>query len=158
MVTKYQSLLLPFITVLTCFPASAPCNYVIFQFIEELSLNWSILFLYTLSWTNKKIGNNPHLGSSLYYFADWSPKTGSRWFWFRYKIGLSMVLCYQNCSNLLWEKNVLVIEKNFWNSRLKAKNFQNLWDHSNNLFKQWKVRTIFGNRIFFNLFLEVSHI
>ena len=25
---------------------------------------------------------------------------------------------------LLWEKNVLVIEKNFWNSRLKAKNLQ----------------------------------
>ena len=31
-----------------------------------------------------------------------------------------MVFCYQNCSNLLWEKVVLVIEKNFWNSRLKA--------------------------------------
>jgi hypothetical protein len=25
-----------------------------------------------------------------------------------------MVFCYQNCSDLLWEKNVLVIEKNFW--------------------------------------------
>ena len=29
-----------------------------------------------------------------------------------------MVFCYQNCSDLLWEKIVLVIEKNFWNSRL----------------------------------------
>ena len=28
---------------------------------------------------------------------------------------------YQNCSDLLWEKIVLVIEKNFWNSRLKAR-------------------------------------
>ena len=41
----------------------------------------------------------------------------------------TMVFCYQNCSDLLWEKIVLVIEKNFWNSRLKAKNLQNFWDH-----------------------------
>ena len=60
-----------------------------------------------------------------------------------------MVFCYQNCSDLLREKIVLVIEKNFWNSRLKAENFQNFWDHLNNLFKQWKVRTIFGNRMLF---------
>ena len=60
-----------------------------------------------------------------------------------------MVFCYQYCSDLLWEKIVLVIEKNFWNSRLKAENFQNFWDHLNNLFKQWKVRTIFGNRMLF---------
>ena len=33
---------------------------------------------------------------------------------------LTMVFCYQNCSDLLWEKIVLVIEKFFWNSRLKA--------------------------------------
>ena len=38
-----------------------------------------------------------------------------------------MVFCYQNYSDLLWEKIVLVI-KNFF------------WDHLNNLFKQWKVR------------------
>ena len=41
-----------------------------------------------------------------------------------------MVFCYQNCSDLLWEKIVLVIEK--------------FWDHWNNLFRQWKVITIFG--------------
>ena len=29
----------------------------------------------------------------------------------------------------MWEKIVLVIEKNFWNSRLKAENLQNFWDH-----------------------------
>ena len=56
------------------------------------------------------------------------------------------------------KKIVPVIEKNFWNSRLKAENLQNFWDHWNNLFKQWKFRTIFGNRMLFNLFLEVSHI
>ena len=33
-----------------------------------------------------------------------------------------MVFCFQNCSNLLWEKKILVIEKN---SRLKAENLQN---------------------------------
>ena len=42
---------------------------------------------------------------------------------------IEIVFCYQNCSDLLWEKNVQVIEKNFWNSRLKAENLQNLWDH-----------------------------
>ena len=40
-----------------------------------------------------------------------------------------MVFCYQNCSALLWGKIVLVIEKNFWNSRLKIKNLQNFWDY-----------------------------
>ena len=40
-----------------------------------------------------------------------------------------MVFCYQNCSDLLWEKFVLVTEKNFWNSRLKAENLQKFWDH-----------------------------
>ena len=35
-----------------------------------------------------------------------------------------MVFCYQNYSDLLWKKIVLVIEKNFWNSRLKAENLQ----------------------------------
>ena len=34
-----------------------------------------------------------------------------------------MVFCYQNCSDPLWEKIVLVIEKMFWNSRLRAENF-----------------------------------
>ena len=46
-----------------------------------------------------------------------------------FKRGIEMVFCYQNCSDLLWEKIVLVIEKNFWNSRLKAKNLQIFWDH-----------------------------
>ena len=50
---------------------------------------------------------------------------------------------YQNCSDLLWEK--------IWNSRLKAENLQSFWDHLNNLFKQWKVRTISGNRMLLQL-------
>ena len=60
-----------------------------------------------------------------------------------------LVFCNQNCSDLLWEKIVLLIQKNFWNLRLKAENLQTFWDHLNNLFKQWKVRTISGNRMLF---------
>ena len=33
----------------------------------------------------------------------------------------TLVFCYQNCSDLLWQKIVLEIEKNFWNSRLKPR-------------------------------------
>ena len=40
-----------------------------------------------------------------------------------------VVFCYQNCSYLLWEKKILVIENFFWNSRLKAENLQKFWDH-----------------------------
>ena len=64
--------------------------------------------------------------------------------------GGEMVFCYQNCSDLLWEKNVLVIQRKKRNSRLKAENVQNFWDHQNNLFKQWKVRTSFGKGPFKN--------
>ena len=57
-----------------------------------------------------------------------------------------LIFYYQNCSDLLWEKNVLVMGENFWNSRLKAENLQIFWYHNKNLFEQWKVWTIFGNR------------
>ena len=56
-------------------------------------------------------------------------------------------------TKLFWptvRKIVLVNEKNFWSFlRLKAENLQKFWDYSNNLFKQWKVRPIFGNKMFF---------
>ena len=45
-----------------------------------------------------------------------------------------MVFCFQNCYDPFWEKNILVIEKNFWNSRLNAENLQNFWNHLDNLF------------------------
>ena len=54
-----------------------------------------------------------------------------------------MVFCFQKNSDLLWEKIVLVIEKSFWNSRLKTENLHNFWDHHYNLFLQGKVNTIF---------------
>ena len=66
---------------------------------------------------------------------------------------IGMVFCYQNCSDKKWEKIVLVIEKNFWNSRI-CKNFE-------------IIRTIYSSserseqvlvtECFFNLFLEVFH-
>ena len=91
--------------MLTCFPASAPCIYVIFQFIEELSLNWSILFDTLYHRATKKIGNNPLLASSLYHCADWSPKIGSRCFWFCYKIGLPKVLIHFIIKQQIQQKN-----------------------------------------------------
>jgi hypothetical protein len=39
-----------------------------------------------------------------------------------------MAFGYQNCSEILWEHIVLVSDKNFWNSRLKAEKLQNFWD------------------------------
>ena len=50
-------------------------------------------------------------------------------FFFNLSKKRTLVFCYKNCSDLLWEKNVLVIVKKIWNSRLKAENLQNFWDH-----------------------------
>ena len=55
---------------------------------------------------------------------------------------------------LFWptvRKNCSSYQEKFWNSRLKAENLQTFWDHYNNLFKQWKVRTMFGNRMLFKV-------
>ena len=62
----------------------------------------------------------------LYCFFIWQQK---RITYCQIAVSSEMVFCYLNCSDLLWEKIVLVIEKNFWNSRLKAENFQKFWDH-----------------------------
>ena len=74
------------------------------------------------------------------------------------KIVNEMVFCYQNCSDLLWEKIDLVIEKNFWNRRLKAKNLQKFWDHYNNLFQlcSEKSEQFLVTEYFFDLFQEDS--
>ena len=52
------------------------------------------------------------------------------------KVSKSLLFCYQNCSDQLWEEIVLVFEKNYWNSRLKPENLQN-FDIT---------RTIYSNR------------
>ena len=58
----------------------------------------------------------------------WLAKNRPLFVKYRPEIGILL----PNCFDLMWEKNVLVIEKNFWNSRLKAENFQIFWDHQNN--------------------------
>ena len=42
---------------------------------------------------------------------------------------------YQNCSDLMWEKNVLVNEK-----KLKAENLQHFWDH----YLEQFIQTVYG--------------
>ena len=67
-----------------------------------------------------------------------------------------LVFWYQNCSDLLWEKIVLAIEKKFWN-----------WGWRLRIFKTFEItRTAYSNserseqflaiECFFSLFLEVS--
>ena len=60
-----------------------------------------------------------------------------------------MVFCYQNCSYLLWEKNVLVILKFEAESWEFAKNLRSVDQFIQT--EQWKVRTIFGNVMLFTL-------
>ena len=57
----------------------------------------------------------------------------------------------RGCAGKKWyfvTKIVLVINENFWNSRLKAKNMQNFWYLYIYLFKQLNVSPIFCNRFF----------
>ena len=61
------------------------------------------------------------------------------WVWyFVYKIVLT----------LNEKKIVLLIQKNLWNSRLKAENFQKMLYLQNNWIQQWNVRTIFESGCF----------
>ena len=69
-----------------------------------------------------------------------------------------LVLCYQNCSDLLWGKIDLAFQKNFWNSRLKAESFKNFEITKTIYWNSERSEEFFGNRMLFNLFLEVSHI
>ena len=50
------------------------------------------------------------------------------------------------------------VRKNCSSDQEKVLNLQNFWDHWNNLFKQWKVRTFLVTECFFNLFLEIRTI
>ena len=61
-----------------------------------------------------------------------------------------MVFCYQTYSDLCTvRKNCSSEWEKLLKLRLKAENLQKIWDHYNNLFKQWKFSTIFGNRMLF---------
>ena len=61
----------------------------------------------------------------------------------------TMVFCYQNCSVLLWEKNCSSDREKLLKFEAEGWEFAKFWDQLNNLFKQWKVRTISCNRMFF---------
>ena len=60
-----------------------------------------------------------------------------------------MVFCYQNCSDLLWEKIVLVIEKKFWKFEAEDRELAKFLRSLEQFSEQWTVRTIFGNRMCF---------
>ena len=65
-----------------------------------------------------------------------------------------MVFCYQNCSDLLWEKTC----SSDWEKPLKfeaeGQEFAKIL-RSLEIFVRTEVRPIFVNRMLFNLFLEV---
>ena len=70
-----------------------------------------------------------------------------------------MLLCFQNCSDLVWEKLFyLVIEKMFWNSRLKAEYLQNFEITKTICSNSESSKQFLVSECFFNLFLEVSQI
>ena len=54
-----------------------------------------------------------------------------------------IVFCFKICAVLLWEKNVLGVEKNFCRFKAEAENLQNVQDHQDNFFEHWEVTTIY---------------
>ena len=64
----------------------------------------------TLVFTKQQVSNHHLLSNTLLY--------KDRWY---VLCSMYYIFCFQNC----WEKIALVIEKNFWNSRMKAENLQN---------------------------------
>ena len=72
---------------------------------------------------------------------------------------MNLVFCYQNCSDLLWEKNVLVTEEKLLKFEAEG------WEFAKFLRSLWTIylnsersEQILVTEYFFNLFLEVSHI
>ena len=60
-----------------------------------------------------------------------------------------MVFCYQNCSDLLCEKIVLVIEKKNLNFEAEGQELAKILRPLEQLIQTVKVRTILGNRMLF---------
>ena len=102
------------------------------QFVQKFVWLFTPGFILLLSRTHSFHRSMNFQGKLYFHFGDLD---------FKACAFVQMVFWYQNSSDLLWEKK--------WNSRLKAENLQKFWDHLNNLFKQWKVRTISGNRMLF---------
>ena len=108
-------LLLPYLSRSFSLPLSTVWTQLhggLFSHMEKTVPAHCIAFPFDLSTTQKGV----FLWLIEYHFSR-SKKTQ-----FQFK----MVFCYQNCSDLLWEKIAWVIEKNLWNLRLKAENLQNV--------------------------------
>ena len=60
-----------------------------------------------------------------------------------------IIICNQEWRNCILLPKLFrpTVRKNCSSDREKL--LQNFWDHYNNSFKQWKIRTIFGNRMLF---------
>jgi hypothetical protein len=67
------------------------------------------------------------------------------------RLDLKMVFCNQNCSDLhTMRKKCSNDREKLLKFETEGQEFQNFWDHLNNLFKLWKVRTISGKGSFTN--------
>ena len=80
-----------------------------------------------------------------------------QWNW-PLKSKTEMVFCYQNCSNLLWEKIVQAIGKNLEKFKADGREFGKVLRSLNNLSNQRKIRAIFETEYFFNLLHNGSQI
>ena len=89
-------------------------NWVVFQCATHIARVRKFFIYYYTSLTSFLHAKNPVEGANLLKNS---------------LLDSTLVFCYPNCSDLLWEKIVPVIEKICWNLRLKAENLQNLWDH-----------------------------
>ena len=69
----------------------------------------------------------------------------------KHPVAKKNVFCFQNCSGLLWENNVLWI---FWNTRL-VDNLQKKLRSVEQFIQTLKGKNNFGNWMFFKLYLEV---
>ena len=63
-----------------------------------------------------------------------------------------MVFCYQNCSDLLWEKIVLVIEKNFWKFKAEGWVFANFLRSLKNYFNSERLEQLFETEYFLSCY------
>ena len=111
-----------------------PLGNRVIKYIPCPALTWGLEMYYEAHWLRYAFPSHQVSGSFHPQFPQQYPKEIKHNITLKKKeskltILLKIVFCYQNCSGLMWEKIVLVIEKKVWNSRLKVDNLQNFWDH-----------------------------
>ena len=63
---------------------------------------------------------------------------------------LELVFCFQNCSDLLWEKNCPSNGEKLLKFKAECQEFATfLRSHEQSIQTAWKVKTVFGNRMLF---------